>query len=504
MNRFLSILPIGFLIVIGLVLLYLTNSGVLSFGKPYIRQLSAELQPAVETVVFEDVNVVPMDIERLLTGQTVIVRDGVIATIGDSAQVVPPEGAQVIDGTGKYLLPGLVDMHVHIQYENDLLLLVANGVTSVRNMWGNTGKLLLLGSPDQLELRREIEAGNLFGPTIFTTGPVMEGKPPFHPMAETFASAQDAAQSVAWQKVQGYDFIKVYDHLSPEVYESILKTAQEYDMQVVGHVPFAVGLDNVLASKQGTIEHLTGYIDPDAVEFIIPADQLEEYAQKTNEAGVWNCVTLSEYPKSKETPAGFQRLQNQPGMIYVSPGVRLFSPFLYMMSARSHTYPDADYPQRIADLNQQMVRALHDAGAGILLGTDAAQAYHLPGFSVHEELVLLVEAGLSPYEALEAGTSNAAKAMGKQAEFGTVEVGKRADLILLDKDPLTDVSHLQERSGVMLRGRWLSDDQLHEMLDSLAESYQPNLLERVWPLILIALGIYLFWRSYRYSRRAAE
>jgi hypothetical protein len=215
-------------------------------------------------------------------------------------------------------------------------------------------------------------------------------------------------------------------------------------------------------------------------------------------------VTLSEYPKSKETPAGFQRLQNQPGMIYVSPGVRLLSPFLYMMSARSHTYPGADYPQRIAALNRQMVRALHQAGAGILLGTDAAQAYHLPGFAVHEELEMLVQAGLSPYEAIEAGTSNAAKAMGKQAEFGTVEVGKRADLLLLDRDPLKDVSHLQERSGVMLRGRWLAQEQLQSMLDSLAGSYQPNLFERVWPLILIGLGIYLFWRRYRYSRRATE
>ena len=208
-------------------------------------------------------------------------------------------------------------------------------------------------------------------------------------------------------------------------------------------------------------------------------------------------MTLSEYPKSKETPAGFQRLQNQPGMLYVSPGVRLLSPFLYMMSARSHTYPGADYPQRIAALNRQMVSALHDAGAGILLGTDAAQAYHLPGFSIHEELAMLVEAGLSPYEAIEAGTRNAAVAMGKQAEFGIIEVGKRADLILLDKNPLTDVRNLRERSGVMLRGRWLAEEQLQSMLTSLAESYQPNLLERLWPLSLIGLVIYLIFRKVR-------
>ena len=141
-----------------------------------------------------------------------------------------------------------------------------------------------------------------------------------------------------------------------------------------------------------------------------------------------------------------------------------------------------------------MIRALHEAGAGILLGTDAAQAYHLPGFSVHEELALLVEAGLSPYEALEAGTSNAAEAMGKQAEFGTVEVGKRADLILLESNPLTDVRNLQERSGVMLRGRWLAEEQLQSMLAELVESCRPNLLERLWPLSLLILAIYLILR----------
>ena len=158
---------------------------------------------------------------------------------------------------------------------------------------------------------------------------------------------------------------------------------------------------------------MTGYIDPDAVEFLIPEDQLDEYAAKTRDAGVWNVVTLSEYPKSKETPEGFERLQNQPGMAYVSPFTRMFSPFLYLMASKAHTYEGVDYPDRIADMNRKMVVALHEAGAGILLGTDAAQAYHIPGFAIHEELAYLVEAGFSPYEALEAGTRNAAFALGK-------------------------------------------------------------------------------------------
>lgn len=497
MKKLLSNILIGLLLILGLALLYLTNTGVISFGRPYIRQISSELPEVTPLVAFDNVNLIPMDRERVVENQTVIVRDGLIAAIGNSDQVSIPDGALVIDGRGQYLMPGLTDMHVHIQYENDMLLLVANGVTSVRNMWGNTGKMLRVGMPDQLKLREQIQNGELLGPTIYSAGPTMEGKPAFHPLAEVFPSPEAASQSVSWQKAQGYDFVKVYDHLSLDTYQAILDTARGNSLPVVGHVPFAVGLDGVLAGGQETIEHLTGYIDPDAAEFIIPEDQLAGYAQKTHESGVWNCVTLSVYPKSKETPQGFQRLQNQVGMRYVSPGARLPMPFIYMMAARAHTYQGADYPQRIAELNRRMVSALHQAGAGILLGTDAAQPYHIPGFSIHEELEMLVDAGLSPYEALEAGTRNAAEAMGEQAEFGTVEVGKRADLILVGDNPLTDVGNLQERSGVMLLGRWITDDEIQTILEGIVESYKPNLLERVWPLVLIGAGIYLIWRRKR-------
>ena len=485
----------GLLLIVGLSLLYLTNTGVLSFDKPYIYQYSQELPIENSPVAFVNVNVVPMDSERILENQTVIVRENVIETIGDSAQVQVPVEAVVVDGTDQYLMPGLTDMHVHIEYENDMLLMVANGVTSVRNLWGNTGRKLQLGMPDQLQLRRQIEAGTLFGPTIYTAGPVMEGSPSFHPIAEPIDLPDKARESVIWQAQQGYDFIKVYDHLSPEVYAAVMETAVANDIPVVGHVPFAVGLDGVLASEQVTIEHLAGYIDSDEATFIIPEDQLVEYAEKTREAGVWNVVTLSEYPKSKETPAGVERLKNQPGMVFQSPGVRFLTPFLYTMTAKSHTYEGTDYPQRMLDLNRQMVEALHEAGAGILLGTDAAQAYHIPGFSIHEELALLVDAGLTPYEAIEAGTRNAAAVMGKQDEFGAIETGKRADLILLAANPLDDVGNIQKRVGVMVNGRFLTATQLQSLLAELVDSYQPNLIERLWPIGLIAVTIYLISRK---------
>ena len=487
---------VGLLLIVGLCLLAATNLGLLSFDKPYIRRLTSDLSAPQPVVAFVNVDLIPMDSERVLEDQTVIVRDGVIEMLGNSKQVQVPDEALVVDGQGKYLMPGLVDMHVHLQDENDSILFIANGVTSVRNMWGNTGKMLRFGFPDQLALRNQIEQGSLLGPTIYTAGPVMEGPPAFHPMAEVIDSPDLARESVARQKAQGYDFIKVYDHLSPETYQAIIETAREKDIPVIGHVPFAVGLDDVLTSGQITIEHLTGYIDPDAAEFLIPEGQLIEYAVKTREAGVWNCVTLSEYPKSKETPEGFERLQNQPGMIYVSPGTRMYSPFLYLMASKAHTYEGADYPERIAEMNRKMVVALHKADAGILLGTDAAQAYHIPGFAIHEELTYLTEAGLSPYEALEAGTRNAAFVLGKSDEFGTIEVGKRADLILLEDNPLEDLSNVQKRIGVMVRGRWVTEAQLQSVLDGLVDSYKPSLLDRIWPLALIAAAIFMAWRKF--------
>lgn len=477
------------LLIAGILLAIFTNTGLLSFRKQYIYRLSETISAAAPVTAFADVTVIPMDRERVLEHQTVIVRDGMIEQIGDLGQIETPADATVIDGRGKYLMPGLVDMHVHVEYPNDLLLFVANGVTSVRNMWGNTDKKLWLGLPDQLEMKQQILERKLFGPTIYTAGPIMEGKPANHPLMESFTSPQEAAQAVARQKSLGYDFIKVYDHLSPDVYEAILAAAKEQSIPVVGHVPFSVGLDRALISGLTTIEHLTGYVDADAVKFLIPEDQLEDYAVRTRDAGVWNCVTLTEYPKSKQTPEMFEQLQHQPGMIYQSPSTRLLSPFMYYMAAQSHTYEGEDYAQRVAGLNRKMVQALHQAGAGILLGTDAAQAYHLPGFSAHEELSLLTEAGLSPYEALAAGTRNAALALGKENEFGLVKEGLRADLILLHANPLEDAANAGQRAGVMLRGRWYSEEELQTMLAGLADSYKPSLADRLWPFLLVAVAI---------------
>jgi imidazolonepropionase-like amidohydrolase len=471
-----------------LTLLYMTNTGMFSFKKPYVELVSRDLIASDYPVVFVNVNVVPMEGERILENQTVIIRDGLIEDIGDYLMVEAPADALRIEAQGKYLMPGLVDMHVHVKDPNELLLFLANGVTSVRDMWGTTGTQLWMGFPDQLDLRARISRGELLGPTIYASGPIMEGDPPTMPLMPVIRTPQEARASVAWQKAQGYDFVKVYDNLTPEAYEAVLLAAQERELPVIGHVPWQVGLDTILSGEQLTIEHLSGYIDPEAAEFIIPEDRLAHYARLTRQAGIWNTPTIVLYQKIGPG-SDVEQLEKQPGMEYVSPGMRALWRLFASRMSKSLTYEGDDYPGRIDEIYKRMTRALYENGAGILLGTDTDNPYLVPGFSLHDELTHLVDAGLSPYEALASGTRNAAEALGSLDEFGTIEVGKRADLLLLEANPLEDVANANRRIGVMARGEWFSETQLQDMLVGLKDSYSPSIIERLWPAGLLLLGL---------------
>jgi imidazolonepropionase-like amidohydrolase len=485
----------------GCGLLYLTNGGYLSLGEPYVVRASADLRPKDAPTAFVGVNVVPMDRERVLRDQTVIVRDGAIEVVGGRGEVDVPGDALTVDGEGRYLMPGLADMHAHIQDKDELLLFATNGVTTVRNMWGSTGKSRWLGAPDQLGLRERVERGNLLGPTIYTAGPIMEGEPATSPLMPVIETPGEGRESVAWQRERGYDFVKVYDNLSEDTYRAILDAAKEHDLPVVGHVPKRVGLDAALAGGQLTIEHLTGYVDPDAAAFNVPEDRLEEYAAMTREAGVYNCPTIGLYQKVVPTEE-VQGLEEQTtGIRYVPPLTRASWRLFSSQMGKSLTHEGDDYPARIARIDKRMTKILHEAGAKILLGTDTDNPYLVPGFSLHEELGYLVDAGLSPYEAIQAGTKNAAEALGEQDEVGTVAEGKRADLILVEKNPLEDVENVEVRGGVMLRGRWLPEEQLRKMLTQLEASYAPTLVDRVWPLGLILLGLFLIFRRISGGKR---
>jgi imidazolonepropionase-like amidohydrolase len=426
------------------------------------------------TVAFVDVNVVPMDTERVLERQTVIVRDGRIASIGPAAQAPVPEGAERVDGRGKYLLPGLSDMHGHLPpgdgtsddaVSQFLKLYVANGVTLVRGM---------IGSPNNIVVRERIARGELLGPAI------VAASPPIH--AKTAPTPDAGVEAVEQAKAAGYDLLKVHEGLSPETYAAVTAAARRLDMKVAGHVTATVGLDRALAASQSSIEHLDGYLQalvPEDAKLEVPAGQvlfgpvleqidesrIPELARRTKAAGVWNTPTLAlfEIVMSTEPPATFTAW---PEMKYVAPGLR--SQFAKQKAGTAGIpAPPADRA-RYLELRRKVVKGLRDAGAPLLVGPDTPQLFLVPGFGTHREMTSLVQAGLSPYEALRAATVSAAEYLGREREMGTIATGRKADLVLVDENPLADIASVRSIAGVVVNGRWIPKKEIDTMLEQIA------------------------------------
>jgi imidazolonepropionase-like amidohydrolase len=432
-------------------------------------------------VAFVHVAVIPMDGERVLADQTVIVRGGRIVAMGPAPATPVPGDVQRVEGQGRYLLPGLGDMHTHLGAPSDLTMLVANGVTFLRNMWG---------SPLHLIWRRRIESGSLLGPRIFTTGPLIDGSPPIWHGSEVVDSAADAERVVAEQKAAGYDFLKVYSNLSPEAFDAIAAAARKHGLRMIGHVPTRVGLEHALSAGQYSIEHLTGYfgaIQRDDSPLrgqtsLLQLRQLPRYADEkkipevvglTRKAGAWNCVTITVLERMAALNEG-RDLGQTVGLEYMAPQmVAGWNPDTdFRLRDPAGRQASRENLPRMRLLRAQLVRALSDAGAPILAGTDFPNPYVVPGFALHDELVYLVEAGLTPYQALRAATAEAARFLG--ADFGVVGVGRPADLVLLEANPLVDIKATRRLLGVMVRGRWLPQTELATMLAEVKRSHAPR------------------------------
>lgn len=419
-------------------------------------------------VVFLNVNVLPMTSEAVLEEQTVIVSGGRITAIGPVAGTAVPEGAEIVDGTDRYLVPGLAEMHAHVpgsaspELDRVLALYLANGVTTVRGM---------LGAPYHLELRRALSSGEVLGPRLVASGPSFNGN--------SVGSAEQAARMVREQAQAGYDFLKIHPGLTRSEFGAIATTAAEVGIPFAGHVPAAVGVPAALAADMATIDHLDGYL-----EALVPpnedpsggyggffgvllagsaeAGRIGELARATAAAGVWNVPTqtLFEHVTSAtdaEDMAGWPEMRYMPART-----VREW----VLRKREIVTDPrfDPELAARATALRRELIRALHEARAGLLLGSDSPQIFNVPGFSLHRELALLVEAGLTPYEALRTGTVNPAVYFGATTTFGAIEPGLAADLVLLDDNPFADIANTRRIHGVMRQGRWLDRQALDGML----------------------------------------
>lgn len=450
------------------ILLTLLAAVSLLLGAPACAQVQSGVY------AFTDVTVVPMDRERLLPGRTVIVRAGRIAAIGPARSTRVPAGAVRIDGRGRYLMPGLAEMHAHVpagadaQWTKDVLFLyAANGITFARGM---------LGAPAHLELRSKLERGELIGPRLHTSGPSLNGN--------SVATPQDGRRMVAEQKSAGYDFLKIHPGLDRARYDAIAAAAREQAMPFGGHVPDAVGLRRALEVRQATVDHLDGYMPllvrdgftaPEGAGGFFGYDlagevderKIARVARLTRQSGVWNVPTDSLMHHMLLPGLGEAELLAREEMRYVP---RQMLAGWKQARAGLRAQPDYD-PVRAARfiaVRGKLIKALHDAGAGLLLGSDAPQVFNVPGFSLHRELTYLVQAGLTPYQALSTGTREVARFLGTPADFGTVEPGRRADLILLEGDPLKDVANLRRRTGVMIGGRWLPEAEIRAGLEAIA------------------------------------
>ncbi len=410
-----------------------------------------------QVTAFVNVNVVPMDKERILENQTVIIRNGRISEIGSAATTKIPKGAMRIDRRGKYLMPGLADMHTHLYSQTEMPLYIANGVTTVFN---------LDGRPPHLLWREKIARGEMFAPTIYTVGPKFD-------RART---SDEAVKMVDEQSKAGYDGIKIYNQVSKEEYPALIAAAKKHNMIIVGHVPREPGYEATLKAGQ-PIAHAEEFIytffndTADIDEIKLDESRISQAAALTRASGIWVTPTLVTYDHIVQQADDLNAFLSKPELKYIAPPLReRFSPEnnRYKRTFNSNQIPKL---KQVLAFQKKLVRALHEAGVPILVGTDAPDVGPVAGFSVHEELRNLVECGFTPFEALQAATRDSAEILKGANEFGTISVGKRADLILLEANPLKDVTNSAKRAGVMVRGRWLPESKLRRMLNNLPTAY---------------------------------
>lgn len=388
-------------------------------------------------IAFTNVNVIPMTSDSVLPKQVVIVDGGRILSVGSAETTKVPEDAEVIDGEGGYLMPGLIDLHVHVNEPDDLSLYVVHGVTSVLNLSGDAGTLRLRERP--------------FGARLFTSGPLLID----------VQTADRARQIVDENARTGYDAIKIYDNISAQALPALVDEAKKKGLLAVGHIPRNLTWQQMLAAKPDAIAHAEEFLYSPVAE----GDD-KRIVAGMKDGGISLITTLITYDSIGRQVSDGAAMSSRAENEYVNPIFRR------MWSAPRNRYfahfKSAQVPKlrRLLTFQKQLVKELDEAGVRILAGTDGGGVpFVVPGVSLLDELRELVSAGLKPYDALRAATSDAARFL--RWEGGTIEPGKPADLLLLRGNPLGDIDNITLRAGVMLRGRWLDNSALHAELDRL-------------------------------------
>lgn len=451
--------------------------------RPAVQQ-----QQAVQPLVLTHVTVIDATGAPALPDRTVVIRGDRISEIGPAATLRPPQGAQVVDGTGKFLIPSLWDMHVHWLHKDYLPLFVANGVTGIRVMWGTRF---------HHQWRREIAQGALLGPRMAIASSIVDGPTPIWPGSTAVKDGAEGRQFVIQAKREGADFIKVYSRLPRDAYFAIADEAKKQGIPFAGHVPAAVSVAEASDAGQQSIEHFTNVLEACSsreeelrrmgaeVWLNLPEGQrlpsraslrtlsrllLDTFSPEKANAlftrlarnHTWQCPTLTVQRNMAfiQDPA----IHNDPRVKYMPPGMASGWNPKGDFRLQGRTEEDVELARAAYRKLKELIGPMRRAGVEFLAGTDVLNPYCFPGFSLHDELGLLVEAGLSPLEALQAATLNPARFLGKDKELGTVEKGKIADLLLLDANPLEDIGNSRKIDAVVVGGKLYPKGELQQML----------------------------------------
>ena len=440
--------------------------------------------PPPADVAIVGATVLPMEGRERLADQTVIVSGDRISAVGPRASVAVPKGTQVIDGRGKYVMPGLVDMHVHLApapgnagdaAQRALAVMLAHGVTTARGM---------AGSPANLEVRGKVEAGEVAGPRIYAASPAL------HP--KSAPSAEQGREAVRKAQTAGFDLIKSHALSDPAIWQAVADESRKLGIPTAGHVENSVGLDRAMAARQ-QIEHLDGVIG-EVVKLVAPGTpldwgqvpspealaraskvtdaQLAVLARKAVAARSWHVPTVALFEQISDTETPVEKLMADPNMRYV-PDAALKQWAAQHDGLKKAGYSPAD-ARAFVQLRRRIVAAFAKAGVPMMAGSDTAQAFAIWGPGLHAEMRALARAGLTPMQALRSATvvprdyfrsrPNGGSALGWKADFGTVTRGARADLLLLDGDPLADLGALSRPAAVIAGGRLYDRAALDAML----------------------------------------
>ncbi|MCQ8185135.1 amidohydrolase family protein [Parvularcula maris] len=423
------------------------------------------------SIAFESVRVRTMTEAGVIEDGHVIVDDGRIVTVGEGPAPDAFDGLR-IDGDGATLMPGLADMHVHYYEDGAGVLYLANSTTSVRNLTGSTAAVAR---------GRLATAGALLGPRVFTSGPIIDGGESFpNDFFTRVYSPEQAVGAVKAQGGAGFDAIKLYDHLSPVTYRAAVETAKAEGLRVYTHVPDEMTFAEVLALEVDSVEHLDGVAEMVArdgfaaetgsrAEIWAQADpaKFADVAAMTAASGVWQVPTFA---------ITHGRIRSaDPDAYFAAPEAAYLPAWASYWRNSAEGYAK-DRPYFEAQLREKIafVSALREAGANVLVGTDAPNPFVTPGFSIHEEMQTLVMAGYSNEEVLTLATVEAARFLGREGQIGIVAEGAVADLVLLPGDPADDLTSLRKPLGVMVSGHWYTAAHLAEGLRRRAEAMKPE------------------------------